>query len=442
MRRYLVLLFTLFIGTVLSTAEAKPQKMARYIYFDGTIVKKTPSGYGELILQRNTTDHANYHIEGTFEGNRISNAKLYVYPQLSEMKGEISGNFIYSIDSKTSTVILELNDVVLSKFEDKDISYEHVNLGKITMGRISWGMGFLNTNNITFTTTVDNDIFPSQLITLTGSKVCKARARITLSVAERRFFEVAKTTFTDDSWLFPNGAEYKCNTLLNDVYKTPEGDSILCNRLNTGKLSVEPNSRFIMKDQSIMTVKSWKILDVFWGDNTSKGNWDVEVKTSISFSSGAKYAGIIHMKQLGPIEVDGGWMITLVKNIKAMSETDVLFYEGIFTDINGNITKYIEGLTEIQYNKKKEEERIATEKAEKEKKEQELRKEQERQRYEKTHPLKHRRCTGCQGTGRCYTCNGKGWFIHPMNNEYMKCGFCAYSGRCPTCGGDGVEDYR
>lgn len=56
-------------------------------------------------------------------------------------------------------------------------------------------------------------------------------------------------------------------------------------------------------------------------------------------------------------------------------------------------------------------------------------------------PLKHRRCTNCQGTGRCPTCNGRGWFIHPMNNERMQCGYCFYKGICPTCRGDGIEDY-
>lgn len=45
-------------------------------------------------------------------------------------------------------------------------------------------------------------------------------------------------------------------------------------------------------------------------------------------------------------------------------------------------------------------------------------------------------CLRCHGSGRCATCNGKGWYYSPFGTGKIACPNCT-DGRCSACGGSG-----
>lgn len=45
-------------------------------------------------------------------------------------------------------------------------------------------------------------------------------------------------------------------------------------------------------------------------------------------------------------------------------------------------------------------------------------------------------CHGCHGSGKCNTCNGKGWYERLGVSGAMNCPNCS-NGRCSICGGSG-----
>lgn len=56
-----------------------------------------------------------------------------------------------------------------------------------------------------------------------------------------------------------------------------------------------------------------------------------------------------------------------------------------------------------------------------------------------------RTCAGCRGTGKCTSCNGKGWYYQETGyytgnsrKEKTTCIICHGSGRCGTCHGNGT----
>lgn len=56
-----------------------------------------------------------------------------------------------------------------------------------------------------------------------------------------------------------------------------------------------------------------------------------------------------------------------------------------------------------------------------------------------------RTCISCNGTGRCTTCNGQGWYYHEtgyyIGNSHQTrttCPVCNGTGRCGTCRGQGI----
>jgi hypothetical protein len=163
-----------------------------------------------------------------------------------------------------------------------------------------------------------------------------------------------------------------------------------------------------------------------------------ELKLNILYSDGSKFDGMVMTDFLDKEHVG----LELFCKMKQFTKSSIKYYKGTYTDASGATTEYIDGVTKEEYEKRLQAKRMQEEERQRQmqlKIEQEKR---ESEQYNRTHPLKHRRCTNCQGTGRCPTCNGRGWFIHPMNNERMQCGYCLYKGICPTCSGDGIEDYR
>ena len=50
-------------------------------------------------------------------------------------------------------------------------------------------------------------------------------------------------------------------------------------------------------------------------------------------------------------------------------------------------------------------------------------------------PSGHRRCPGCNGTGYCSLCKGKGWYKY--QGEIYDCPSCHHTGRCGVCHGKG-----
>ena len=68
-------------------------------------------------------------------------------------------------------------------------------------------------------------------------------------------------------------------------------------------------------------------------------------------------------------------------------------------------------------------------------------KEAKKKAYERTHPLKKRKCTICNGRGVCMECNGRGARLD-ISNNLQRCYWCNGRGTCSKCGGDGIEEYR
>ncbi len=48
------------------------------------------------------------------------------------------------------------------------------------------------------------------------------------------------------------------------------------------------------------------------------------------------------------------------------------------------------------------------------------------------------RCKGCNGTGHCTMCKGKGWYKNIYDSKSYDCPSCGGSGRCGVCFGKGV----
>ncbi len=48
-----------------------------------------------------------------------------------------------------------------------------------------------------------------------------------------------------------------------------------------------------------------------------------------------------------------------------------------------------------------------------------------------------RRCAGCNGTGFCSMCKGKGWYKNTYDTKVYSCPSCHGSGRCGVCYGKG-----
>lgn len=48
-----------------------------------------------------------------------------------------------------------------------------------------------------------------------------------------------------------------------------------------------------------------------------------------------------------------------------------------------------------------------------------------------------RRCSGCNGTGQCTMCKGKGWYKNTYDGNIYDCPSC-HNGRCGVCFGKGI----
>ena len=52
------------------------------------------------------------------------------------------------------------------------------------------------------------------------------------------------------------------------------------------------------------------------------------------------------------------------------------------------------------------------------------------------------KCVSCNGTGRCWRCNGEGWWTtsggYGGSSTIEKCSHCYGSGTCQSCGGNGT----
>ncbi len=48
----------------------------------------------------------------------------------------------------------------------------------------------------------------------------------------------------------------------------------------------------------------------------------------------------------------------------------------------------------------------------------------------------YKTCYMCHGSGKCNTCNGKGWYYSPFGTGKIACPNCT-DGKCRTCNGSG-----
>ena len=57
-----------------------------------------------------------------------------------------------------------------------------------------------------------------------------------------------------------------------------------------------------------------------------------------------------------------------------------------------------------------------------------------------TQVVTHRQCAGCNGSGMCTMCKGKGWYKNIYSGTVESCSSCGGSGRCKVCHGKGHVD--
>ena len=351
-RIFFILSIAFLSGMVCFAGSNKPTKLAKLIYFDGPVVKKKPVGHGRLILDRSMVDKsANYRIEGDFSDDKISNAVFYLNGEPSE--GKITGDFIYTIDEKESSIALTLDDVTFSDFENNYgiDSLEHINLGLVVMGKYrssagyKWGMGFLQDNRNSINTQLPYTKYPQGLVKLVGNAVCTRNAVVEIIRYEgKQFFKLGQVIFTPGIYRFSNGATYKSSEVEKDVYTSPDSD-VLYIMFDNKKIVLKDNSTIHLKDKSKLTLTNWKVQNVLWGDDTRRGKWDVHVNGEIAFADGAKFNGTILLSQISNGE--DGWGMSIYNTLKSLNGDDVVLYTGQYTESSGK-THEIAGLpTEV-----------------------------------------------------------------------------------------------
>lgn len=381
-RIFFILSIAFLSGMVCFAGSNKPTKLAKLIYFDGPVVKKKPVGHGRLILDRSMVDKsANYRIEGDFSDDKISNAVFYLNGEPSE--GKITGDFIYTIDEKESSIALTLDDVTFSDFENNYgiDSLEHINLGLVVMGKYrssagyKWGMGFLQDNRNSINTQLPYTKYPQGLVKLVGNAVCTRNAVVEIIRYEgKQFFKLGQVIFTPGIYRFSNGATYRSIDDESGVYETP-GSDVLQVKFENKLLLLKNNSIIQLKDKSTLKITNWKILNVLWGDNTKLGKWDIEVDGEITFTDGSKYNGTLLLSQLSRGQY--GWGMTVYNYFKNTAPKDLYLFYGKLVSSQGTVTEYVQNKTREEFKAENEARLLAEAKAQAEAEAEKARKEEQ-----------------------------------------------------------------
>lgn len=465
----------------LTTVCAKPNKIAKGITFDGKLIKKVPSGHGTLLFEstEKNRDYFRLEIIGDFDGNNITEATMkYMdgknqrvnreykirYNDYHGIKGiaecinSISGNFTYSFDKDWNQIILGFSSIIYGKEKNLDF-------GELVINRYNGDFTFATNNN------EEKVIFLAKSKTLLHYQIELLGYKDTDYLTNYTYYLGHKNNSIDNekmykySLVFLEGVAIKNYFIFYDqakliveatnprasrtgdeyhpwwigTYSNPTGDNI---RYESEYESIKSSYNYGGYEHNI---KGFKIIDKEGTTYSSKDHDYVgknQLTLIIDYTDGARYEGDVKTDFMDNCHVG----LELYNKMKLFTRSDISYYKGRYTSATGEVTEYVDGVTKEEYEKRLQAKEEAKRKHEEERQRQtelEMEKEKrEREQYNRTHPLKHRRCNNCQGTGRCLNCNGRGWFIHPMNNERMLCTDCYYKGICPICKGDGIEDYR
>lgn len=364
MKRFWLLLTIVIISQAICYAAGdKPIKLAKLIYFEGSVNKKKPTGHGKLILDRSMKDaNANYHIEGDFNNDKITNAVFYVNDVTSSEK--IYGDFVYSINEKESSIVITLNNVTIdnaegplnSNFENTRFRLEHINLGDLILGKegggsgYKWGMGSLRKYSriIQYDIPFDfnneyiigKDHYDANIIKiLTGSSSCTRKANIEIRMdAGRNFFRIVSIQYASNSLQFKNGSTFKmldaknglceCTTSYSDLLKLRVSPKLFGNDCD-----LLGNSIIFLMDKSKIEITDFQIKQAITKNGSIRDEWDAHVNGAITFSDGSKYNGSILLPNISGSK--GKWGISIYNYLKALKSEDIVLYKGQYTEVSG-----------------------------------------------------------------------------------------------------------
>ena len=353
-----LVLAILLVALPLSYSEAKPNKIAKLIYFEGSVDKKKPIGHGKLILDRCVKNgNANYHIEGDFSDDKITNAVFYINGE--QTKGIINGDFGYAIDEKESTVTLTLNNVTFScsyiingkdKYYRHNDDLEHLFLGTVVIGKDRGsngkGMGFIQDYYLSNRVDLPFDEYPKVLNPLISSPQCTREGLVYVKCEKGNgFFYVENTQFKSNNFKFKNGATYIPTDDESGVLEKP-GSDVLQVKLFDKLILLKKNSVIQLKDKSTLKITDMKIPNDF-DKNTKRGKWDVEVDGEITFTDGSKYNGTLLLSQLSCGQ--DGWGMTVYNYFKNTASKDLFLFYGKLVSSQGTVTEYIQNKTRDEF---------------------------------------------------------------------------------------------
>ena len=353
-----LVLALLLVALPSSYSEAKPNKITKLIYFDGSVDKKKPIGHGKLILDRCVkNENANYHIEGDFSDDKITNAVFYINGE--QTKGIINGDFGYAIDEKESTVTLTLNNVTFScsyiingkdKYYRHNDDLEHLFLGTVVIGKDRGsngkGMGFIQDYYLSNRVDLPFDEYPKVLNPLISSPQCTREGLVYVKCEKGNgFFYVENTQFKSNNFKFKNGATYIPTDDESGVLEKP-GSDVLQVKLFDKLILLKKNSVIQLKDKSTLKITDMKIPNDF-DKNTKRGKWDVEVDGEITFTDGSKYNGTLLLSQLSCGQ--DGWGMTVYNYFKNIASKDLFLFYGKLVSSQGTVTEYIQNKTRDEF---------------------------------------------------------------------------------------------